>query len=196
MWFSSKFDFIILKPVIDAESSCHTKIRRNRLKGNLYWLFDRYRPVFPGLMSWLWRRVSSGAWRRPVALVSVPAEMQIKALRWCSSNSRAVGCTLACHRCLWISASSRNRLHWSQKRSPPIHSFISQHAASAFTTHSFHSHSFSLWQMEPQQQVLTSSLIVRDVWCPAQRHWTVSPLSSMLPLQPIHQFCICLRERC
>lgn len=117
-------------------------------------------------MLWLWRRVSSGAWHELAVLVKVPTEMQIKALRWCSSRSRAVA-VLACHRCLFISASSRNGPHWSKKRSLPIQGFISQR--SSFTAHAFHFHSFSLWQIKLQQHVLMSSLIVQTFWCPVQR---------------------------
>lgn len=67
---------------------------------------------------------------------------------------------------------------------------------------SFHFHSFSPWQTKLQQQVLMSSLIVQNFWCPAQRQCIVSPLSSLLsellPVsfiisQFIDQFCLCLR---
>lgn len=74
---------------------------------------------------------------------------------------------LACHRCLFISASSRNGPHWSKKRSLPIQGFISQR--SSFTAHAFHFHSFSLWQIKLQQHVLMPSLIVQTFWCPVQR---------------------------
>lgn len=128
--------------------------------------------------------------------------MQIKALRWCSSNGRAVCCTLDCHRRLWISASSWNGLHWSKNRPLPIHRFISQHAASSVATHSFHFHSFSLGQMKLQQQELMSSLIVQNFWCPQQRRRPVSPSlpsmsSELLPvsfiISAVHPpLCLCL----
>lgn len=139
--------------MIDAESSSHTKIKKSRITEHLYCLFDRYESDFSGLMSCLWRRVSSGACCRPVVLLSIPVEMQIKALRRCSSNSRADCCTLACHRCLWI-------FSFQQKWTSLVQNEVSsspQHLS--FTTHGFHFHSSSLWQ----QQVLMSSVIVQNV---------------------------------
>lgn len=74
-------------------------------------------------------------------LASVPVEMHIKALRWRSSKRRADRRTLASHRCLEISASSRNGLPRSKMRTLPIYSFISHHTALS----GFHFHSFFLY---------------------------------------------------
>lgn len=65
-------------------------------------------------------------------LASVPMEMHNKALRWRSSKRRADRRTLASHRCLEISASSRNGLPRSKMRTLPIYSFISHHTVLTF----------------------------------------------------------------
>lgn len=65
-------------------------------------------------------------------LASVPVEMHNKALRWRSSKRRADRRTLASHRCLEISASSRNGLPRSKMRTLPIYSFISHHTVLTF----------------------------------------------------------------
>lgn len=65
-------------------------------------------------------------------LASVPVEMHNKALRWRSSKRRADRRTLASHRCLEISASSRNGLPRSKMRTLPIYSFISHHTVFTF----------------------------------------------------------------
>lgn len=141
-------------------------------------------------------------WRRLIVLVSVPVEMQIKALRWCSSNGRAGGCTLACHRCLWISVSSRNGLHWSKTRSLPFHRLISQHAAPSFTTHSYHFHSFSLWHETTAAEINVQSHCCECLMATTKTEDSFLLLSPpcchdcflfLLPsLQFIHQFYLCL----
>lgn len=65
-------------------------------------------------------------------LASVPVEMHNKALRWRSSKRRADRRTLVSHRCLEISASSRNGLPRSKMRTLPIYSFISHHTVLTF----------------------------------------------------------------
>lgn len=117
--------------------------------------------------------------------VNVPVEMQIKAPRWCSNNRRAARCTLACHRCLWISASSRNGLYWSKKRSRPILSFISQHAASSVTTHRFHFHSFSLHYKGPTTKTEDCFSLLCSPCC---QNCFLLPSSSLRFIHQLHLF--------
>lgn len=111
-------------------------------------------------------------WCRLAVLVNIPVEMQIKALRWCSSSSGAVGCTLACHRCLWLHRS---------KNQPTCSFHLSPHAA--FT--SIHSPS----EIKLQQQGLMSSLIVLNVWWPQFSPSLSSMLSGLLPVSFLHHLC-------